>query len=53
MEKLTTISAILFLAADVFAMVALAMPDWIVDVGGNCFPPYILVTFVYIMAIVK
>lgn len=34
MDKLTTISATLFLAADVFAIVALACPDWIVDVGG-------------------
>ncbi|XP_012159630.1 uncharacterized protein C16orf52 homolog A isoform X4 [Ceratitis capitata] len=30
MDKLTTISATLFLAADVFAIVSLAMPDWIV-----------------------
>lgn len=37
MEKLTLISATLFLAADVFAIIALAMPDWIVDVGGNLF----------------
>ncbi|XP_063708867.1 uncharacterized protein C16orf52 homolog A [Culicoides brevitarsis] len=35
MEKLTLISATLFLAADVFAIIALAMPDWIVDVGGE------------------
>lgn len=36
MDKLTTISATLFLAADIFAIVSLAMPDWIVtDVGGN------------------
>lgn len=35
MDKLTTISATLFMAADVFAIVSLAMPDWIVsDVGG-------------------
>lgn len=30
MDKLTTISATLFMAADVFAIVSLAMPDWIV-----------------------
>lgn len=36
MDKLTTISATLFMAADVFAIVSLAMPDWIVsDVGGK------------------
>lgn len=34
-DKLTTISATLFLAADVFAILSLAMPDWIVaDEGG-------------------
>lgn len=37
MDKLTTISATLFLAADVFAIVALAIPDWIVDVAGKVF----------------
>lgn len=38
MDKLTTISATLFLAADIFAIVSLAMPDWIVtDVGGNIY----------------
>lgn len=37
MDKLTTISATLFLTADVFAIVALAMPDWIVDVQGKEF----------------
>lgn len=36
MDKLTTVSATLFFFADVFAIVSLAMPDWIVtDVGGN------------------
>lgn len=36
MDKLTTISVCLFLAADVFAIVALAIPDWIVtDVAGK------------------
>lgn len=36
MDKLTTVSATLFMAADVFAIVSLAMPDWIVtDVGGK------------------
>lgn len=36
MDKLTVISGTLFLAADVFAIVSLAMPDWIItDVGGN------------------
>lgn len=35
MDRLTTISATLFMTADVFAIVSLAMPDWIVtDVGG-------------------
>ena len=35
MDKLTTISAGLFMAADVCAIVSLAMPDWIVtSVGG-------------------
>ena len=36
MDKLTIISGTLFLTADVFAIVSLAMPDWIItDVGGN------------------
>ncbi|XP_031774826.1 lariat debranching enzyme isoform X2 [Apis florea] len=36
MDKLTIISGTLFLAADVFAIVSLAMPDWIItDVGGD------------------
>lgn len=36
MDKLTTISASLFMAADVFAIISLATPDWIVtDVGGK------------------
>lgn len=36
MDKLTTISATLFMAADVFAIISLSMPDWIVtDVGGK------------------
>lgn len=36
MDKLTLISGTLFMAADVFAIVSLAMPDWIItDVGGN------------------
>lgn len=35
MDKLTVISGTLFMAADVFAIVSLAMPDWIItDVGG-------------------
>ncbi|XP_023245366.1 uncharacterized protein C16orf52 homolog A isoform X2 [Copidosoma floridanum] len=34
MDKLTIISGTLFLAADMFAVVSLAMPDWIItDVG--------------------
>ena len=38
MDKLTAISGALFLAADVFAVVSLAMPDWIVsEVGGKSF----------------
>lgn len=36
MDKLTLISGTLFMAADVFAIVSLAMPDWIItDVGGE------------------
>jgi hypothetical protein len=35
MDKLTIISGTLFFAADVFAIISLAMPDWIVtDIGG-------------------
>ncbi len=35
MEKLTLISGALFLTADIFAIIALALPYWIVtDVGG-------------------
>lgn len=37
MDKLTTVSASLFMAANIFAIVSLAMPDWIVDVGGEFF----------------
>lgn len=41
MDKLTLISGTLFMAADIFAIVSLAMPDWIItDVGGDI---YILV----------
>lgn len=36
MDKLTLISGTLFMTADVFAIVSLAMPDWIItEVGGN------------------
>ncbi|XP_024940229.1 uncharacterized protein C16orf52 homolog A isoform X3 [Cephus cinctus] len=36
MDKLTIISGTLFLAADIFAIVSLGMPDWIItDVGGD------------------
>lgn len=36
MDRLTTISASFFMAADVFAIISLATPDWIVtDVGGD------------------
>lgn len=36
MDKLTLISGTLFMAADIFAIVSLAMPDWIItDVGGK------------------
>lgn len=36
MDKLTIISGTLFMAADIFAIMSLAMPDWIItDVGGN------------------
>lgn len=35
MDKLTLISGTLFAAADTFAILSLAMPDWITtDVGG-------------------
>lgn len=38
MDKLTVISGTLFMTADVFAIVSLAMPDWIItDVGGIIF----------------
>jgi lariat debranching enzyme len=43
MDKLTLISGTLFMAADVFAIVSLAMPDWIItDVGGKY--GYVIVT---------
>lgn len=36
MDRLTIISGTLFLAADMFAIVSLVMPDWIItDVGGE------------------
>ena len=36
MEKLTLISGALFLTADIFAIISLAMPYWIVtEVGGK------------------
>lgn len=36
MDKLTLISGTLFMAANIFAIVSLAMPDWIItDVGGK------------------
>ena len=36
MDKLTLISGTLFLAADIFAVASLSMPDWIVsEVGGD------------------
>lgn len=36
MDRLTAISVIFFLVADVFAISSLAMPDWIVsDVAGE------------------
>lgn len=36
MDRLTVISCALFLSADLFAVVSLILPDWIVsDVGGN------------------
>lgn len=40
MDRLTTISASFFMAADIFAIISLATPDWIVtDVGGLCVFP--------------
>lgn len=36
MDKLTVMSCLLFFTADVFVIVAISMPDWIVtNVGGN------------------
>lgn len=36
MDKLTLISGTLFMAADIFAIISLATPDWIItDVGGK------------------
>ncbi|XP_011873045.1 PREDICTED: lariat debranching enzyme-like [Vollenhovia emeryi] len=36
MDKLTVISGILFLLADISAIISIAMPDWIItDVGGD------------------
>lgn len=36
MDKLTAVSGILFLIADVFAIASLAHPEWIVsDANGN------------------
>lgn len=35
MDKLTVVSGTLFLAADVFAIISLAMPDWIITEGGG------------------
>jgi len=38
MDKLSVISGALFLAADLFAIVSLALPNWIVsEVGGNTY----------------
>ena len=38
MDKLTAVSGILFLVADVFAIASLAHPEWIVsDVAGKLF----------------
>lgn len=38
MEKLTLISGALFLTADIFAIISLAMPYWIVtEVGGELY----------------
>ena len=35
MDRLTLTSCLLFVIADIFAVVSVAMPDWIVtDVGG-------------------
>ncbi|BES88274.1 unnamed protein product [Nesidiocoris tenuis] len=36
MDKLTIISGIFFLLADIFAIISLALPDWIItDIGGE------------------
>lgn len=45
MDKLTIISGALFLAADIFAIVSLGMPDWIItDVGGK-YCEYVLLIY--------
>jgi len=36
MDKITTVSGVLFTIADVFAIVSLIQPDWIVtEIGGK------------------
>ncbi|ESO84077.1 hypothetical protein LOTGIDRAFT_211017 [Lottia gigantea] len=38
MDKLSIISGALFFAADIFAVISLAMPNWIIsEVGGNVY----------------
>ena len=47
MDKLTAVSGILFLVADVFAIASLAHPEWIVsDVAGK----YLLVKVIQLLS---
>lgn len=51
MDKLTLISGTLFMAADVFAIVSLAMPDWIItEVGGSLPINYMSMTICLVLA---
>lgn len=49
MDKLTVISGTLFLLADVFAIISLAMPDWIItDVGGDNYYFYYFKSYLFL-----
>ena len=45
MDKLTLISGTLFLAADIFALTSLVLPDWIVTEVGH--HRHFVITFSY------
>ena len=51
MDKLTLISGTLFLAADIFALTSLVLPDWIVTEVGHHphFSNYILLFLLIVM----